>query len=297
MDIAARRQAITFLVLTYAFSSIFYALIISAGSLSGGGGKYVLGLMWCPGIAALLTRLIYQRNLRGFGWGWGKTRYQAASYLIPLVLSLVVYGIVWATGIGGLAPGQFTNAVAKHGGRALQLPILLLLFATVGVLSSAVSALGEEIGWRGLLVPELAKLTGFTGTAVLSGAAWSLYHYPLILFANYNGGTPAWYSLTAFTWMVMAASFVFAWLRLKSGSLWTGVILHASHNLFIQAIFDAMTVDRGATKYVTSEFGVGLAIAYTLVAWYCWRRRGELPQVLRTELVPPAAAEEPLAVH
>jgi hypothetical protein len=78
--------------------------------------------------------------------------------------------------------------------------------------------------------------------------------------------------------MAIAASFVFAWLRLKSGSLWTAVILHASHNLFIQEIFDPLTKDRGITKYLTTEFGVGLALAYTLAAWYFWRRRGELPQ-------------------
>jgi hypothetical protein len=59
--------------------------------------------------------------------------------------------------------------------------------------------------------------------------------------------------------------------------MWTAVILHASHNLFIQEIFDPLTVDRGMTRYVTTEFGAGLALAYTIAAWYVWRRRGELP--------------------
>jgi hypothetical protein len=58
--------------------------------------------------------------------------------------------------------------------------------------------------------------------------------------------------------------------------VWTGVILHASHNLFIQEIFDPLTTDRGLTRYVTTEFGVGLALAYTVLAVYFWRRRGEL---------------------
>ena len=35
----------------------------------------------------------------------------------------------------------------------------------------------------------------------------------------------------------IAISFVFAWMRLKSGSLWTGALLHASHNLYVQTIF------------------------------------------------------------
>jgi hypothetical protein len=81
-----------------------------------------------------------------------------------------------------------------------------------------------------------------------------------------------------FTWVVFAASVPFIWLRLKSGSVWTAVLAHASHNLFLQAIFDPLTVDHGMTRYVTTEFGVGMALAYTAAAWYFWRRRDELPQ-------------------
>jgi uncharacterized protein len=276
MPTAARRRIILFLVLTYALSSIFYALIISQGKLKM---LPTLGLMWCPGVAALITRLVTQRNLRGTGWGWGKTRWQVLAYLGPAALALVVYGLVWATGIGGLNPQGVLESVK---GLPVPIPTLLAVLATLGVLAGMVFALGEEIGWRGLLVPELAKTASFTNTALISGAAWSVYHFPLILFANYNSGTPKWYALLVFTWMAVAASFVFAWLRLKSGSLWTAVILHASHNLFIQEIFDPLTKDRGITKYITTEFGVGLALAYTLAAWYCWRRRAELPQAEET---------------
>jgi membrane protease YdiL (CAAX protease family) len=264
---------ILFLVLTYALSSIFYALIISSGKLKP---LPTLGLMWCPGVAALILRLATQGNLRGTGWGWGRTRWQVLAYLAPPALALAVYGLAWSTGIGGLSPQGLLES-AK--GIPWPLPVILAIFATAGLLPSIVFALGEEIGWRGFLVPELAKTTSFTKTALISGAAWSVYHFPLILFANYNSGVaPKWYALLVFTWMVVAVSFVIAWLRLKSGSLWTAVILHASHNLFVQGIFDPLTKDRGITKYVTTEFGVGLALAYSAVAWYFWRRRGELTE-------------------
>lgn len=61
-------------------------------------------------------------------------------------------------------------------------------------------------------------------------------------------------TLLVFTRMVIAASFVFAWLRFRSGSVWTVVLFHASHNLLIQQIFDPPTEDRGITEYVTTEF-------------------------------------------
>lgn len=79
--------------------------------------------------------------------------------------------------------------------------------------------------------------------------------------------------------MIVGISFVFAWMRLKSGSLWTGVLLHASHNLFIQQFFDPITINTGRTKYVTGEFGAALAVASALLAAYFWMRRGELGHI------------------
>lgn len=271
----ARTRVITYLVLTFALSSIFYWQIVGLGRMKM---ALVFGLMWCPGVAALITRLVFQRNLRGFGWGWGRTRWQVLSYVLPPAMALVVYGLVWLTGIGGFSGEGVMGGITQEIGVSLPLPAVLALLATLGFLPGAVFALGEEIGWRGLLVPELARMTGFTNVALISGAVWAVYHYPLILFSDYTSGAPRWYALLVFTWMVIAASFIYAWFRLKSGNVWTAVILHASHNLFVQEIFDPLTVDRGMTKYITTEFGAGLAVTYTLAAWYLWRRRGELPQ-------------------
>lgn len=261
----AKKKILTYLLLAFALSSVFYYLIL-APNHGKVGNLLIMGLMWCPGVAALATRLIYQGNLRGIGWGWGKMRYQAASYLLPLMGGLLVYGVAWLTGFGG-----FKGAVSHR-----PLPVSLFLLATVGFLINVVYALGEELGWRGLLVPELAKVTSFGGTVAVSAAVWALYHYPLILFGDYHSAAPRWWSLLFFTLNIAAVSVVFAWLRLRSGSVWTGVILHASHNLFLQEVFDPLTVNRGKTEYWTTEFGLGMTLFYGVVAYLCWRRRGEL---------------------
>jgi len=138
------------------------------------------------------------------------------------------------------------------------------------------STLGEEIGWRGFMVPELAKAYSFTTVSIVSGLVWPVWHYPGLLFTDYNGGTPALYGILCFTASVVTVSFVCAWMQLKSGSLWTGVILHASHNLYIQAIFTPFTRDTGRTNWYIDEFGIVLPIVVSVVAVYFWRRRREL---------------------
>jgi membrane protease YdiL (CAAX protease family) len=272
-------------LLTFALSSIFYYLIISAKTLRAGGGLYVLGIMWCPGVSALITQLIFQRNIRGLGWGWGKTRYQTWSYAIPFLYGLGTYVIVWATGLGGFYNEKFLSKIPAQipGGLATGvtspfalIALYTLTVATIGMVGSCISALGEEIGWRGMLVPSLAKITTYPKAALISGAIWSVWHYPILLFADYNNGTPAWYGLSCFTVMVLGISFVFAWFRLKSGSLWTGMLLHASHNAFIQAVFTPLTFDTGRTKYFIDEFGAALPVVSLLVAYLFWRKRSEL---------------------
>jgi membrane protease YdiL (CAAX protease family) len=149
--------------------------------------------------------------------------------------------------------------------------------ATVGLIGSVSSALGEEIGWRGFLLPRLTTRFGFTLGCLVSGAIWALWHYPVIIGSGYEAGTEKIYELACFTVMVVAVSFILGWVRLKSQSLWPCAILHASHNQFIQGIFDPMTAQKGHVLYVTTEFGIGLVVTTTIAAIWFWIRRGELP--------------------
>ena len=272
----SRAGLTTFLVLTFGLSAIFYALIIAAGSLGAHGGLYVFALMWSPGVSALITRLVFQHNVRGEGWSWGG-RWMALAYVLPLGYAIVAYGLVWLTRLGGVDLSRFKYSV--------------LTFLVVGSLQSLLSATGEELGWRGFLVPALAQRFSFTRVAIISGAIWAAWHVPLIVFADYNGGTPAWYSVLCFAVMVVALGFPFAWLRLRSGSVWPAAILHASHNLFIQGFFDRVTVNTGPTRWLTSEFGAAVALAVVATAWLFWRARDAVaPAVIGPDAVLPASA-------
>jgi membrane protease YdiL (CAAX protease family) len=274
-----KNSIIFYIALTAALSSILYVLVIHRSRAGPSPGVLILGLMWCPGVSGLLTRLAFQGNLRGLGLGWGQTKYQLASYWIPFAYSSCVYVPFWLAGYHDSNNRSLAALMHRFPNlpRASVALILFLLLATVGVLASCLSALGEELGWRGFLVPQLAKITSYPRLAMISGAIWALWHYPIILFADYRGGGPLWYSLVCFTVMVLGISFLFAWMRLKSGSIWTGVLLHASHNLFVQAFFDAQTRRARVTELWTTEFGAGLAIAALVVGVIFYTKRGELP--------------------
>lgn len=58
----------------------------------------------------------------------------------------------------------------------LSLILYFLFTATFAVIRDTATVIGEEIGWRGFLVPELAKNRGFAATAVITGIIWAFWH-------------------------------------------------------------------------------------------------------------------------
>jgi uncharacterized protein len=198
---------------------------------------------------------------------------------------MTVYGLVWLTGLGPFNPEGFVKFIApaypllQNQPTSIALIMGVFIVSTYEVLMTSFRTLGEEIGWRGLLVPELAKRYSFTTTSLISGAIWAIWHFPVLLFGTYNNaGAPLWFGLICFTVLVLGISFAINWFRIKSGSLWTTVLLHASHNIFIQAVFTPMTGATWLTPYVIDEFGIGLAVVAVFVAYFFWRKRAELSE-------------------
>lgn len=264
----AKRRIAVFLALAVVLVSLSYIPILRAGTLEAEGGLAIIVVMWMPGLAAMLTQLITSRSLKGLGWKPRTLPLLGLALILPVLYSLPVYGLTWASGLATFAPSGWQ---AETGGAPVGKALALLL--TFGLLQSLLSATGEEIGWRGLLVPQLARLTTFRNTWLLSSLVWLLYHVPLMIAADYHGqGTPLWYSLLCFAGLVVTMSAIMAWIRLTSDSLWPCALLHASHNLFVQAIFDAGTLPGPASGYVTGEFGAGLVLTIGITAWLVTRQ-------------------------
>jgi membrane protease YdiL (CAAX protease family) len=279
MQNKTKKKIFTYLTFLIAFSGIFYALILRAGTLAAEGGLFVLGLMWVPGFSAILTQLIFEHSLRGLGWKPGRFKYLLIGYFLPIVYGLVVYGITWTSGLGTF---DQATLIANTSGFFTDLPqfwrsaIYFVYLGVLGVFSGLISGMGEEIGWRGLLFPELNKLFSFNRATLITGAIWTVWHLPLILFADYiTPGIPRWYGAVMFTLMVTGLNFAFSWLRKSSGSFWPAAVLHASHNLFIQTIFTPLTLQNSVTPYIIDEFGAGLALAGLVLALVFWQRRND----------------------
>jgi membrane protease YdiL (CAAX protease family) len=273
-----------FLALTVALSSLFWALMIASGHVLGAEGAYAVCLEWCPGSAALLTCAVLRIDLVTLGWNWRPWRWQILAYATPLAVCAVAYGIVWTTGLGDF-PNMKTVADLRDSlglGRLTTSEVILLwvaLWLTGRSVRSVASALGEAIGWSGFLAPRLAARYGFTKAALITGAIWASWHFPILLFSDYFNSTspPAWFALPCFVIQILGLSVIMLWLRLRSGSLWTGALINASANVFNELVFVPLTAPRGwITAYSIDASGFLLPLVIVATALLFWLRRGDV---------------------
>ena len=74
---------------------------------------YIVGLMWVPAVAAILTCRILGRPLRALGLATWNGRYVLIGYLIPIAYCLVASLGIWIFGFGGFPNSDFVQTTAE----------------------------------------------------------------------------------------------------------------------------------------------------------------------------------------
>lgn len=153
------------------------------------------------GVVSLLKRYLQWR----VGWKW----YLVAFLLAP---ALIVGGVFLNAALTGVAPDFSTVMAYKIFGASANLPLFILPFFIEEILSN-----GEEIGWRGYVLPRLqAKHGALTATLIL-GVVWGFWHLPKYL-THWNTASFAWLMVH-----IMAYAVLLTWLynNTKGSLLWS----------------------------------------------------------------------------
>ena len=95
-------------------------------------------------------------------------------------------------------------------------------------------AIGEEVGWRGFLYPEINKSLGKIGTWLIGGTIWGVFHFPAMIFGGYEYGfdylgAPV-LGLVVFTICCIAIGIFEEIIYDRTKCIWYAALLHGSFN-------------------------------------------------------------------
>jgi membrane protease YdiL (CAAX protease family) len=252
------------------FYGLAFGLTLMVSLLAPRLGELTMLLhMFTPALAALLMLLVVTRDgysrdsWRALGLHRAGLRWWGFALLGPLVVMLVVYGLVWLIGVGRPAwPAGFT---------LVDLPLELIAQLVI----ASAFALGEEIGFRGYLLPRLMHL-GTTRALLLTGLLHGLWHFPLMLLTPVYPILGSWLIVGPVILMTLTAAGVFyGSLQLSSGSIWATTLAHGAINSYFNMFaMCTVAVSPLALEYLAGETGVLTLVGTALAAvWLIGRVR------------------------
>ena len=253
--------------------------------------------MFCPLVSVLLVQKFWLHQPTGISWRprlKGNGRYLLAAWFGPAVLTLlgaVLYFAVFPSRL------DFSGSwlVAAYGGEMdaqtlrSQLGVstrsYLLqngLFAVL--LAPAINmfpALGEEVGWRGYMMPRLKERFGLLNGRLLGGVVWGVWHWPLMLLVGYEYGTNYLGAplLGLVVWCVVcfALNTLLDILYEKTESIWVPAIAHGAFNA-VAALPQVLVTPADAYYNVLGPMPIGLIATLPMLAAAVWLTLREMKQ-------------------
>ncbi len=248
-----RGKILAFLGVEYALVIIFTLplFLLDAEPL----GPLMMGIsvafMFLPAVSALIVRalareksgLYLRTNIRG-----AKKQYLMAAFL-PGALALAgaaLYFVLFPGDLDlsmGYMSGVLELSGVKAGVPEVTLPQAIgggILLAAIAPLVAVnhIAAFGEEVGWRGFLLPLLIEGLGERRAVLVNGVLWGIAHAPLVCFGlNYTGEYPGapWSGILMMVVFATVLGIFMSYLTLRSGSIWPACIAHGAVNAVREA--------------------------------------------------------------
>ena len=201
--------------------------------------------------------------------------------MLPFVLCAGAYGTALVIGAGQLKDVNLADATPSW---AIDL-VSALLIGTVIIV-------GEEIGWRGYLLPRFQQLTSKRRAAVVTGFFHGCFHLPLILLATtYDTGGCEWFAAPVAVAVITAGGVFYAWVWDRAETVWPVAIAHNVVNtVFDLGAASVVAVAGWNMAYVAGETGFATLGVCVIAAVVLLRRPGcgARPRVEEPSARPPS---------
>jgi membrane protease YdiL (CAAX protease family) len=274
------REIVAYLGFTYSLA-LTIALALPHAEIN-----LLLSVMAPVTSVGLVTFTLTPRGSRRKLWkeiGLGRAGLKAwpAAIVLPFVLCAGAYGTAVAIGAGRLD--------VDLAGATPDWVINLVISLVLGTVIIA----GEEIGWRGFLLPRFQQLTSKRRAAVVTGFAHGCFHLPLILIATtYDTGSARWFAAPMAVAVITAGGVFYAWIWDRTKAVWPVAIAHNVVNtVFELGAVGVVAVSGWNMAYVAGETGTATLGVCVVTALVLLRRA----RVWKRPVTPEPVASQPVA--
>lgn len=298
-------------VMKYLLWTFVLAYLIQIGAayvyvqVNRAAGQLVIATaMFVPTLGVLLAGA----KLKGMGWmPQIKKNFKTIliAWFAPVTLTVIGAGLYFL-----IFPEHFDLSgeylVASGGAEILEqmesqglsYPMFVLISVVGSViyapLVNSIAALGEEIGWRGFLYPQLKARHGRRKGWILGGIIWGAWHWPLIWLIGYEYGAAAGNSvgyvgspvlgMLLFCVITVGWGILHDWLYEKSGSILLPALFHGAINAAATLPMSVCLTNTGSARLLgPAPMGIVAAVPFLVVALVLLLRpdkeRAPMPQV------------------
>ncbi|MEN6349566.1 MAG: CPBP family intramembrane glutamic endopeptidase [Syntrophomonas sp.] len=241
---AVKKRLSLFIALTFVISWTVFLLVPLKGLPYGSSLSIVLVAvaMFVPALCSILTRLI---SKEGFANMYlhpnfkGHIKHYLLVYFGPTAL-LFLSGALYFLIFPGSFDPEFTvlkGMAASSGQPGLSinnlLLIQLLMVVVIGPVINIIPTLGEELGWRGYLLPKLRMLLSDRAALIVTGLIWGVWHLPVIVMGHNYGteyaGYP-WLGILAMIVFCVALGTIEGYTAIKMESVIPAAMIHSLVN-------------------------------------------------------------------
>ena len=279
-----RKSLATFLLLAFLISWSLFLVPLAFKSVDTQTRQIITSIafalaMWGPGIAAIIATLksggsFSDLNLKRLG----AKRYLIWAWLLFPILSVATGLVTVLLGFGEFDPDLiFINetlvALPPDAGLTPTLLLVAQIFSafTIAPLFNMLFAMGEELGWRGFLLPKLLPL-GQWKAIIISNVIWGFWHAPAIL----QGLNYPEYPVAGVFMMVVFTVFlgiILSWLYLNTKSPWAPALAHGAVNAVASLPILFLTPGFNMTLGGTLASVSGWVVLAAFVIWLVATRR------------------------
>ncbi len=237
-----RKSLTWFLAITFIFSWILFLVPLTFTKMDAiqkqltTQGLWAIA-MWGPGIAAIITTLfVDKKSFSSLRLNTlGAKRFYLWAWILPIALVIIGGALTLLFGAAKLDLNftMIRDAMASAP-KEIDAPLWIIVGAqvifaiTLAPFINLIFALGEELGWRGYLLPKLMPLGQWNAIST-SGVIWGFWHAPAIVQGHNYPGYPILGIFMMIVFCVLLGT-ILSWLTLNTKSPWVAALAHGSIN-------------------------------------------------------------------